>query len=116
MDAFKTENGRAAAPLRNIPSVEAILNREPLRELAGRLGRQPVLEAARSALEQLRQRIRLDPEAGFSVESLEQEIIASAEAAAQPSLIPVINATGVILHTNLGRAPLARAALQRLIE
>ena len=116
MDPSKTETGGATLPFRNIPAVEALLNREPLRDLAGRLGRQLVLEAARSALENLRQRIRLDPESRFSLESLEREIIASAKAAAQPSLIPVINATGVILHTNLGRAPLARAALERLIE
>src|SRR5487761_500836 len=79
MDAFETEKERATHPYRNIPAVEALLSREPLRDLAGRLGRQPVLEAAR---------------------------------AARPSLIPVINATGVILHTNLGRAPLAYAALE----
>lgn len=116
MDAFETEKERATHPYRNIPAVEALLSREPLRDLAGRLGRQPVLEAARAALEQLRQRISLDPETRFSVESLEREIVVSAEAAARPSLIPVINATGVILHTNLGRAPLAYAALERLIE
>ncbi|MGH9640739.1 MAG: L-seryl-tRNA(Sec) selenium transferase, partial [Bryobacteraceae bacterium] len=64
----------------------------------------------------MRQQIRVDPKAGFSMESLESEIAASAETAAKPSLIPVINATGVILHTNLGRAPLARAALDHLVE
>ncbi len=116
MDLSKTENGQPASTLRNIPAVEALLNRELLRELAARFGRQVVLEAARSALDRLRQQIRVDPEAGFSMESLESEIAASAETAAKPSLIPVINATGVILHTNLGRAPLARAALDHLVE
>ncbi|MGH9376893.1 MAG: L-seryl-tRNA(Sec) selenium transferase [Terriglobia bacterium] len=116
MDLSKTENGQPASTLRTIPAVEALLNRELLRELAARFGRQVVLEAARSALDRLRQQIRVDPKAGFSMESLESEIAASAETAAKPSLIPVINATGVILHTNLGRAPLARAALDHLVE
>ena len=116
MDAFKTRSGPAASALREIPAVDALLNREALQELAARFGRQPVLAAARLVLERLRQRIRLNAEVWFSMESLEQEIVSSAEAAAGPSLTPVINATGVILHTNLGRAPLARAAVERLVE
>ncbi|MGH9357459.1 MAG: L-seryl-tRNA(Sec) selenium transferase [Terriglobia bacterium] len=116
MDAFKTTSGPAASSLREVPAVETLLNRQALQALAARLGRQPVLEAVRLNLERLRQRIRLNAEVWFSIESLEQEIIASAEAAALPSLTPVINATGVILHTNLGRAPLPRAAVDRIIE
>ena len=47
-----------------------------------------------------------------------QQVVADAAAslARPPSLRPVVNATGVIVHTNLGRAPLAEAALQRVVE
>ncbi len=116
MDRPKAEGDHPIPALRSVPAVESLLNREPLRELARRVGRPAVLEAARAALDRLRRRIRFDPDAVISVESLESEISASAEAAAGPSLVPVINATGVILHTNLGRSPLARAALDHIVE
>ncbi len=112
LKSSETENRR----LREIPAVEELLNREALRALAERVGRRRVLEGTRAALEELRRRIRSGSGAKLSLESLEAEIAAAAEAAARPSLVAVINATGVILHTNLGRAPLARKALDRLAE
>lgn len=112
MKSSGTENRR----LREIPAVEELLNREALRALAERVGRRRVLEGTRAALEELRRRIRSGSGAKLSLESLEAEIAAAAEAAARPSLVAVINATGVVLHTNLGRAPLARKALDRLAE
>jgi L-seryl-tRNA(Ser) seleniumtransferase len=51
-----------------------------------------------------------------SLAALEQEIVIEAEASARYSLRPVINASGVVLHTNLGRAPLAHEALAHLAE
>jgi L-seryl-tRNA(Ser) seleniumtransferase len=102
--------------LRQIPAVEELLNRPGLRALAERLGHRLVVEATRKVLQNLRERIASGEPAAISVEGLEKEILAEAETAAGFSLQPVINATGVILHTNLGRAPLAREVLDHLAE
>src|SRR5579875_4167214 len=111
-----TESDRITTLLRRIPAVEALLNRGSLQELAKRLGRQQVVNATRAVLENLREKVKEDSRTAITLESIEKKILAAAEAAAEPSLRPVINATGVILHTNLGRAPLAREALAAIAE
>ncbi|MBZ5514110.1 MAG: L-seryl-tRNA(Sec) selenium transferase [Acidobacteriia bacterium] len=102
--------------LRQIPAVDDLLAREGLRALEERVGRRLVVEATRKVLQGLRGRISSGEISSVSVEMLEKEIVAATESAAQPSLQPLINASGVILHTNLGRAPLARAAIEHLGE
>jgi L-seryl-tRNA(Ser) seleniumtransferase len=102
--------------LRQIPAVDELLNRPGLRALDERCGHRLVVEATRKVLQSLRERITSGNLASVSAEGLEVEIRAEAEMAAGFSLQPVINATGVILHTNLGRAPLAREALDHLAE
>jgi L-seryl-tRNA(Ser) seleniumtransferase len=102
--------------LRQIPAVDELLDREALGALEERLGHRLVVEATRKVLQGLRDRIASGQLSSVSAEMLEQEIIAAAQAAAEFSLRPVINASGVILHTNLGRAPLARDALEHLAE
>jgi L-seryl-tRNA(Ser) seleniumtransferase len=111
-----TESDRMTTLLRRIPAVEALLSRGSLQELAKRLGRQQVVNATRAVLENLREKVKEDSRTAVTLESIEKKILAAAEAAAEPSLRPVINATGVILHTNLGRAPLAREALAHVAE
>jgi L-seryl-tRNA(Ser) seleniumtransferase len=108
------ETDRVAPTLRRLPAVEALLQRKALQELAVRFGQRRVTESARRALESLRARVKRDPETEISPELLEAEISSAVEAAAEFSLRPVINATGVVLHTNLGRAPLAMEAVRRL--
>ncbi|HME01278.1 MAG TPA: L-seryl-tRNA(Sec) selenium transferase [Terriglobia bacterium] len=102
--------------LRRIPSVDVLLGRTALEALQQRVGHSLVLDAARQVLSRLRVRISSGEVSDVSPEAVEQEIVAAAERAAEYSLRPVINATGVILHTNLGRAPLARAAIQHLVD
>ena len=68
--------------------------------------------AARTALQRARETIS----AGFEPDSLVDAVLAELVAARTPSLRRVLNATGVLVHTNLGRAPLARAALERVVE
>jgi L-seryl-tRNA(Ser) seleniumtransferase len=102
--------------LRQIPAVDELLNRPSLRELEGRVGHRLVLEATRKVLQDLRERISRGGLAAVSAEGLEEEICKEAAAEAEFSLQPVINATGVILHTNLGRAPLAPEALAHLVQ
>ncbi len=102
--------------LRQIPSVDELLNRERLRELEGRVGHRLVVEATRKVLEDLREKISSGSPANVSAEWLEEEILKETAAETEFSLQPVINATGVILHTNLGRAPLAPEALAHLVR
>jgi len=103
--------------LRQIPSVDSLLNRAALSSLEGRLGRPTLLAATRDVLESLRARISSGSPLKFpSDAALEEEIAAAARVRAGFSLIPVINASGVILHTNLGRAPLARECVEHLAE
>jgi len=105
-----------AALLRQIPAVDELLGRAALRELAARRGRPPVVDATRRVLESLRGRISSGGLSSVSVDVLENEIVAATETSVEPSLQAVVNATGVILHTNLGRAPLAPVAARRAAE
>ncbi len=102
--------------LRQIPAVDELLGREALRALEQRVGRRLVVDATRKVLQSLRARIASGLLIAISEEMLEKEILALAEASGEFSLHPVINATGVILHTNLGRAPLAPQAVEHLAE
>ncbi|HZT38374.1 MAG TPA: L-seryl-tRNA(Sec) selenium transferase [Bryobacteraceae bacterium] len=86
--------------LRELPSVEEIASR-----LEGRYPRRLVVSEARRVLTQLRASIRGGQPAGDSPEDL---VAAELDRLSRPSLRQVINATGVVLHTNLGRAPLTR--------
>lgn len=104
--------------LRLIPSIDALVSRPPLARAAATHGRDGVTDAARQAADELRVEIR---RAGARAPASEDEAIAwierrTVEILAErlaPSLRPVINATGVIVHTNLGRAPLAPEAIAR---
>ncbi len=103
--------------LRQIPSVDSLLNRAALCTLEARLGRPTLRAVTRDVLQSLRTRIASGHSPTFpSDAALEEEIIAAARARAEFSLHPVINASGVILHTNLGRAPLARECVEHLAE
>ncbi len=117
MDSTETGSGRAAVSLlRQIPAVDDLLGRAALRELEARVGHRLVVDATRRVLQSLRGRISSGALSSVSVEMLEKEIVSATEATAEFSLRPVINATGVILHTNLGRAPLAPEAVEHMVE
>jgi L-seryl-tRNA(Ser) seleniumtransferase len=97
--------------LRQIPSVDELLAQPRLAALASRVDRSLVVDVARAALAEIRARIAGDPGTGavaaFSTGEIETMISDWVERILARSLLPVINATGVVLHTNLGRAPLA---------
>ena len=88
--------------LRELPSVHEVLSR--MDAVLARFPRALVVEEVRRVLEARRNKIR----AGNGAEpgAIEAEVERALEALARPSLRRVINATGVVLHTNLGRAPL----------
>ena len=95
--------------LRQIPSVDELLAQPRLAALSKRTDRNLVVEVARAVLADLRARIAGDANwtaLGVSAASVEELISNEVERILSRSLQPVINATGVILHTNLGRAPL----------
>jgi len=95
--------------LRQIPSVDELLAQPRLAALSKRTDRNLVVEVARAVLADLRARIAGDANStalGLSAVSVEELISNEVERILSRSLQPVINATGVILHTNLGRAPL----------
>lgn len=96
--------------LRSLPGVDALLNTAEAAYLVTQYGRQAVLEAIRTTLADCRTRIRQGEHIAHSPDALLVQIQAQLEQQFQPSLRPVINATGVIIHTNLGRAPLSDAA------
>ena len=94
--------------LRSLPSVDRLLA-DP--RLAGE-PRPLALAAARTALDRAREEISAGRDPGDPVELA----VAELTSARRPSLRRVLNATGVLVHTNLGRAPLAEAALARVVE
>ena len=103
--------------LRQIPSVDELLSQPRLAALAQRVAREIVVETARTVLAELRERIVGEGTAAviaLDSAALEERIASMVEGVLASSLQPVINATGVILHTNLGRAPLSVAAAEEI--
>ena len=96
--------------VRDLPSVDALLSDERVQAVVDAHGREHALAAARAALERAREELL----AGHDPGDLAERVEAEASARLAPRLRRVLNATGVVLHTNLGRAPLAPAALERL--
>lgn len=106
---------------RLLPSVDELLHQPEVATLIEREGQPSVTEAIRVVLAKVREEIatgHLDNEESVQlvVAGLPDGIARQLHAALEFSLKPVINATGVILHTNLGRAPLAQSALRRIAE
>jgi L-seryl-tRNA(Ser) seleniumtransferase len=103
-------------PRRLIPSVEQVLRRPAVRDLEPRFGRDAVLREVRAILGQARSAAAEGSPPGVATggERFDAELRARLEAAAGPSLVTVINATGVVIHTNLGRAPLSPEASLRV--
>ncbi|MCE7920109.1 MAG: L-seryl-tRNA(Sec) selenium transferase, partial [Chloroflexi bacterium CFX1] len=101
--------------LRDLPSIESLLQNETASDLIERFGRPLVLDSLRQTLDDARARFKLNPEVGLpSIELILAESESTLSAWTAPTLLPVINATGVILHTNLGRAPLSGAAIRAM--
>ena len=98
---------------RSIPSVDKLLRTEAAIELLSEYGRPLTVEAVRTVLDEIRG--QNEHEQGIPMlEKILSEVAIRLKEWFSPTLIPVINASGVILHTNLGRAPLSRSALEAL--
>jgi L-seryl-tRNA(Ser) seleniumtransferase len=97
--------------LRDLPSVDALLKTAPAQAWVESYGHPLTVAAMRSVLEEARARFPKEKRIPERAD-LERQILQKLESWTAPTLEPVINATGVILHTNLGRAPLSRSAQQ----
>ena len=110
------EEGGAFARL---PAVDRVLRRPDIEECAREHGRELVVEAVRRAIDDLRAAMRRGDRES-SPDNAEDFVAETAlertRAAAQPSLRPVLNLTGTVLHTNLGRAELPEVAVEAMAE
>ena len=108
--------------LRRIPKVDEILSRSEITDLLKVHPRTVVLEAIRKGLNTFRENLLRREDASsveeslFSFEHLYPLFLREIDLQVQPRLRRVINATGVVIHTNLGRAPLHPSALQHVID
>ena len=108
----------AVNQFKNLPSVTELLESRSLKTLVDRVSHNVVVDGVRSFLDDLRDDVRKSspegnlPDVGELAERIARRILQGE----QPSLRPVINATGILLHTGLGRAPLADAAVDEMIR
>jgi len=102
--------------MRNIPSVNELLESPPLRGLLDRINRSAVLATVRTVLDEVRSEVQnaAVEKTLPSVSDLAERIARRVMEAERSSLRPVINATGIVLDTGLGRAPLAEAAVDEM--
>jgi L-seryl-tRNA(Ser) seleniumtransferase len=103
--------------LQTLPSIEQLLQTPRAADLIAAYGRPLTLDALRFTLDEVRARLKsglqsVPPENDLILSHAETHLAAWTK----PTLQPVINATGVILHTNLGRAPLSNAAIRAMTE
>ena len=95
---------------RSIPKVDVLLEDEKIKQMIGVYGRDIVIDAIRVEMNRLREFIAKcdsEEEAREQVQNLAEQIRLQAEKIFNPNMKKIINATGTILHTNLGRAPIS---------
>ncbi|MCI0485556.1 MAG: L-seryl-tRNA(Sec) selenium transferase [Blastocatellia bacterium] len=107
--------------LRSLPSIERLLARPEVVRLCEQLGRDRVRDLLRDITEEIRReiiegRLSANGRPDLLIDEIEKRMRERSARISQPSLRRVVNATGVIIHTNLGRAPLARAAAEAIKE
>jgi L-seryl-tRNA(Ser) seleniumtransferase len=101
---------------RNIPAVDRLLECPDLQEISNKYPRMLILKAINLILDEYRGKIErggLDDRSVLTLESISADVVKRLEILAQSSLRPVINATGVVIHTNLGRSILGERVLSR---
>ena len=95
---------------RSIPKVDVLLEDEKIKQMIEVYGRDIVIDAIRVEMDRLRKFIEKcdsEEEAREQVQNLIEQIRLQAEKIFNPNMKKIINATGTILHTNLGRAPIS---------
>src|SRR5438876_5777218 len=114
------KSGSTTDLYRKLPSVDELLRTPAMADLISREGPAAVTESARAVLSRLREEIGTalvdDESLDLALSGIPSAIERELQQALRYSLRTVINATGVILHTNLGRAPLSHAAIDHIRE
>ncbi len=100
---------------RAIPSVDKLLSCPEIKQVSSGISHEYLLDIVRECLADIRKRIA-SGESPLEAESIAEMVLNRVNLMFQPTLVPVINATGVILHTNLGRAPLSTEAVKAMSE
>jgi L-seryl-tRNA(Ser) seleniumtransferase len=103
-------------PFRSLPAVNDVLDFPSVRALFERHAHARITDAVRAELARLRTLLKSGSDDGVEVGTIAERVAARLEREAQPRLRAVINATGIVLHTNLGRAPVAGVAAQAASE
>ena len=98
-------------PYRSLPSVDALLADSRVAPLTAAHGREAIADLAREVLETQRDEIG---RTGGPATDETIDLLIDRSGSLDPTLIRVVNATGVVIHTNLGRAPLARSAIEAM--
>jgi L-seryl-tRNA(Ser) seleniumtransferase len=102
---------------RKIPAVDRLLSSPSILEAASKYPRNLLLKATHDVLDQIREQIKtgdgLEDPSLLSLEHVSQRVLGTVERLNRPSLRPVINATGIVVHTNLGRSILAKRVLEK---
>lgn len=102
--------------LRTLPQVEETLNAPQLRALDALLPRRILADCARASIDEARQEVLAGRRTAVDANAVADDACARALANLAPSLRRVINATGVVVHTNLGRSALAEEAVEAVVE
>jgi len=101
--------------LRAIPSVDDVLKEEAVTLAIARFGRPAAVKAVRQALQAARDALSAGKPQSSRPEAIASTVLATLAAEARSNLRPVFNLTGTVLHTNLGRALLAEAAIEAAV-
>ncbi len=98
--------------LRSLPSIEELLNDPRLKALEGRIARRALVQAAREAVDDVRTAVLEGARQAVERDDIATNALLRATASQRPSLRRVVNASGVVIHTNLGRSVMARSAVE----
>ncbi len=112
----KQYENSAGVLLRQLPSVDQVLTTPSGKELSNRYGHSLTVTGIRSVLEEKRANISFGQDEPVDLGSILEEVGGLLANIVRPSPLELLNATGVIIHTNLGRAPLSEKALKRTVR
>lgn len=115
MTRESTSESERLARLRELPSVTALVRDTSVRSLSEGLREQVVVAIAQGAIDRVRAAILAGDE-GASASEVVPRVVRELARLRDPKLSPVINATGVIIHTNLGRSPVSQYAMDAMAQ